>query len=30
MVTFETNRQLEQFSKIYYKRIKINSNIDEL
>ena len=29
-ITFETNRQLEQFSKIYYNKTKINTNIDEL
>ena len=30
MVQFETNKQLEQFSKIFYGKIKINSLIDEL
>ena len=30
MVKFETNRQLEQFSKMYFNRIKINANINEL
>ena len=29
-ITFETNRQLEQFSKIYYNKTKINTNINEL
>ena len=27
---FETNRQLKQYSKIYYNKVKINTNIDEL
>jgi len=30
MVQFETNEQLGQFSKIFYRKIKINSFIDEL
>ena len=30
LVKFETNRQLEQYSKIFYKQIKINNSIDEL
>ena len=30
MVTFETNKQLEKFSKIFYGKIKINSLINEL
>jgi peptidyl-prolyl cis-trans isomerase SurA len=30
MIDFETSRQLEQFSKIFYKKIKINNNIDVL
>ena len=30
MIQFEINKQLEQFSKIFYKKIKINSLIDEL
>ena len=30
MVDFETNRQLEQFSQIYFNKIKLNSQIDEL
>jgi peptidyl-prolyl cis-trans isomerase SurA len=30
MIQFETNRQLDQFSKIFYKKIKINNVIDEL
>ena len=30
MVQFETNEQLEQFSKIFYGKIKINTLIDEL
>ena len=29
-VKFETSRQLDQFSKIYYNKIKINTNINEL
>ena len=29
-INFETERQLQQFSKIYYNMIKINTNIDEL
>ena len=29
-VQFETNRQLAQFSKTYYNKIKINAIIDEL
>ena len=29
MIIFETNRQLEQFSKIYFDRIRINTNINE-
>ena len=30
MVQFETSKQLDQFSKIFYKKIKINNTIDEL
>ena len=30
MIQFEISKQLEQFSKIFYKKIKINSLIDEL
>ena len=30
MVDFETNKQLEQFSLIYFNKIKLNSQIDEL
>jgi len=30
MIDFETNRQLDQFSKIFYNKVKINNNIDEL
>ena len=30
MIQFETSKQLNQFSKIFYKKIKINSLIDEL
>jgi peptidyl-prolyl cis-trans isomerase SurA len=30
MVAYETNKQLEQFSKIYYDKIKINTIINEL
>ena len=30
MVKFETSKQLDQFSKIFYKKIKINNTIDEL
>ena len=30
MIQFETSKQLDQFSKIFYKKIKINSIIDEL
>lgn len=29
IIQFEKNRQLEQFSKIYYSQIKINTNINE-
>ena len=29
-IEFETERQLKQFSKIYYNKIKINTNINEL
>ena len=29
-IQFETSRQLDQFSKIYYNKIKINTNINEL
>ena len=29
-IKFETERQLQQFSKIYYNRIKINTDINEL
>ena len=30
MVQFETNKQLENFSKIFFNKVKININIDEL
>ena len=30
MVDFETNKQLEQFSLIYFNKIKLNAQIDEL
>ena len=30
MIQFEVNKQLNQFSKIFYKKMKINSLIDEL
>jgi peptidyl-prolyl cis-trans isomerase SurA len=30
MIEFETGRQLDQYSKIFYNKIKINNNIDEL
>lgn len=30
MIDFETNKQLEQFSQIYFNKIKLNSQIDEL
>jgi len=30
MIVFETNRQLNQFSKIYFNKIKINTSISEL
>ena len=30
MIEFETGRQLDQFSKIFYNKVKINNNIDEL
>jgi peptidyl-prolyl cis-trans isomerase SurA len=30
MIQFETNKQLDQFSKIFYEKIKINSFINEL
>tara|TARA_B110000259_G_scaffold127388_1_gene144019 strand:+ start:2369 stop:3304 length:936 start_codon:yes stop_codon:yes gene_type:complete len=30
LIQFETSKQLDQFSKIFYKQIKINSLIDEL
>jgi peptidyl-prolyl cis-trans isomerase SurA len=30
MIQFETSKQLEQFSKIFYRKIKINSFINEL
>ena len=29
-IQYEKNRQLQQFSKIYYNKIKINTDIDEL
>jgi peptidyl-prolyl cis-trans isomerase SurA len=29
-IQYELNRQLEQFSKIYYNKVKINTNINEL
>ena len=28
-IKFETDRQLQQFSKIYYNKVKINTSIDE-
>ena len=30
IIQFEKNRQLDQFSKIYFKKIKINTKISEL
>ena len=30
MIDFETNKQLNQFSQIYFNKIKLNSQIDEL
>jgi peptidyl-prolyl cis-trans isomerase SurA len=30
IVQFETNKQLENFSKIFFSKVKININIDEL
>jgi len=30
MVQFETNKQLENFSKIFFSKVKINIDIDEL
>ena len=30
MIAYERNRQLEQFSKIYYDKVKINTVINEL
>jgi len=30
MLQFETSKQLDQFSKIFYKKIKINNTVDEL
>ena len=30
MIKFETNKQLNQFSQIYFNKIKLNSQIDEL
>ena len=30
IIEFEKNRQLEQFSKIYYDKVKINTMINEL
>ena len=30
MISYEKNRQLEQFSKIYYDKVKLNTIIDEL
>ena len=30
MIQFETSKQLDQFSKIFYKKIRINTRIDEL
>ena len=30
VVEFETNRQLTQYSKIFYNKIKINTKISEL
>ena len=30
MIEYEQNRQLEQFSKIYYDKVKINTTINEL
>ena len=29
-IKFETDRQLEQFSKMHYNKIKINTDINEL
>jgi peptidyl-prolyl cis-trans isomerase SurA len=29
MIQFEKNKQLERFSKIYYNKVKINTDIDE-
>ena len=29
-IKFETDRQLQQFSKIYYNKVKINTNINAL
>ena len=29
IIQFEKNRQLEQFSNIYFNQIKINTNINE-
>ena len=30
MIKFEENKQLENFSRIYYNKVKINSQINEL
>ena len=30
MIEYEKNRQLGQFSKIYYDKVKINTTINEL
>ena len=30
MINFETNRQLNQFSNIYFNKAKINYSIDEI
>ena len=30
MINFETNRQLNQFSNIYFNKVKINYSIDEI
>ncbi|MDB9827096.1 peptidylprolyl isomerase [Candidatus Pelagibacter sp.] len=30
MIQFETNKKLDQFSKIYYKQVELNQKIDEL
>lgn len=30
IINYEKQRQLENFSQIYYRRLKINTQIDEL